>query len=115
MGRHQPCVLLWLLGDMLWGLARTEGSVQVQRQTEPEDERELGGAKFARSRERRIVTSAIVVAVESVRGLWRGTSIPIRRSQGEDWPERPRLLHRPGEGWAGKQPGAVGAQHWISL
>src|SRR5262245_22412590 len=40
---------------------------------------------------------------------WLVTSISIRRSQGEVWPERPRLLHRPGEGWAGKQPRAVGA------
>ena len=55
------------------------------------------------------------VAADPFRGLRRGASIPIRRSQGEVRPEVPRLIHRPGERRAGKQPRAVGAQHGKGL
>src|SRR5215831_21068956 len=44
------------------------------------------------------------------RGL-RVASIPVRRPERKQRTERPRLLYRPGEGWARKQPRAVGAHH----
>src|SRR5215813_2462124 len=41
----------------------------------------------------------------------RVASIPIRGPERKQRTKRPRLLYRPGEGWARKQPRAVGAQH----
>jgi len=44
-------------------------------------------------------------------GVCASLLIPVRRPKREQRAERPSLLYRSGEGWARKQPCAVGAKH----